>query len=757
MRVPALVPGRVIFAAVIVLSIVGAWPLPAADAARPLADRVVIRRDTFGIPHITGETEAAVGFGFGYAQAEDHAAEMARRFLAARGEAARHFGPTALDGDLGARRLDSVNEARRALRTVDNTFREVLAGFAEGYNLYVRQHRGTLPEWVIEIDAADALLQSHGGASAVASPALVRALQQKYPEGGQPASVSRPATVEPSALAGPLTVEASALAGPAAVPADRAAGAVDDDGSNAFALSGRKTASGAPILLGNPHLRWQQLYWEAHVKVPGRLDFYGSTLVGFPWLRAGFNDRLGYVQTNNAPDTADVFALPLDPSEPDHYRFEGRSRPLTRIDVAVEVKQADGSMTTERHTYWSSHLGPIVHRNKATAFAYRSASLDAWRAFEGFWRLSHARSLRDYLKTMSMRLSPTSNYTYADADGNILYLWNARLPKRRQDGTSYELDVPGETKKYVWKDLHPTRDLPQLLNPPGGYIQNANNPPWFVSRQNPIDPARYPSYVERGELALRPQLAIEMIESHDRFSLEDVQRLKFEPRLLLAERVRPALLAAIAAETAPSDTLQQARAVLEAWDERAAANSRGAVLFQRFWETYRAEVRQPFAEPWDQARPVDTPRGLADPAAALKHVATAVEWTRTTYGAVDVAWGEANRYRFGDLDLPGEGASGQLGAFRVQQFDAGPGAARVAGWGESDGQLAGFGDAWVLLVHFTRPVQAFSVLAHGQTTDRASPHSRDQIRIFAGRDLRPAWFTDAEVAAHLEREYRPGR
>jgi acyl-homoserine lactone acylase PvdQ len=69
--------------------------------------------------------------------------------------------------------------------------------------------------------------------------------------------------------------------------------------------------------------------------------------------------------------------------------------------------------------------------------------------------------------------------------------------------------------------------------------------------------------------------------------------------------------------------------------------------------------------------------------------------------------------------------------------------------------LAGFGDAWVLLVHFTRPVQAFSVLAYGQTTDRASPHSRDQIRIFAGRDLRPAWFTDADIAAHLEREYRP--
>ena len=107
-----------------------------------------------------------------------------------------------------------------------------------------------------------------------------------------------------------------------------AEGLRDDDGSNAFALSGRKTTSGAPILLANPHLQWRQLYWEAHITVPGRVDFYGSTLVGFPWLRAGFNDRLGYVQTNNDPDTDDIFALPLDPARPDHYRFEGKPRPL---------------------------------------------------------------------------------------------------------------------------------------------------------------------------------------------------------------------------------------------------------------------------------------------------------------------------------------------------------------------------------------------------------------------------------------------
>ena len=78
---------------------------------------------------------------------------------------------------------------------------------------------------------------------------------------------------------------------------------------------------------------------------------------------------------------------------------------------------------------------------------------------------------------------------------------------------------------------------------------------------------------------------------------------------------------------------------------------------------------------------------------------------------MDVAWGEVNRYRFGDVDLPGEGAVGQLGAYRVQTFDALPDErVRVAGWGKDAAEHAGFGDAWVLLVHFTRPVKAWSVL-----------------------------------------------
>jgi acyl-homoserine-lactone acylase len=298
--------------------------------------------------------------------------------------------------------------------------------------------------------------------------------------------------------------------------------------------------------------------------------------------------------------------------------------------------------------------------------------------------------------------------------------------------------------------------MPRLLNPPGGYIQNANNPPQFVSLRDPIDMARFPGSFERGALALRPQLALDLIEGRQAFSVEDVIRLKYDTRMLLAERVRRPLVEAV---REAADAPEEARAgadVLESWDGRVSADSRGGVLFQQFWDSYAAAVRPPFATPWQASAPVRTPFGLADTAAAIEHLARAVRSTRETYGSERVAWGEVHRFRAGGLDLPGDGANGTYGCFRVMRFDEMPGERVRAAGNLGEGRpLAGFGDAWVLLVDFSAPVTGWSVLAYGQTTDLDSPHSRDQLRIFAARKLRRAWFTEAEILANLERQYRP--
>ncbi len=704
-----------------------------APDADTLARHVTIRRDTFGVPHILADTEEAAAFALGYAQAEDHPGELAERLLRARGDAAKYLGAVAVDNDFAMRRFDNDGEAQRHLRDVGRTFRKVLDAYAAGLTRYFDRHRGDrdLPEWTrgLTIDAADVLAYTRAGAvSSVISPTLIADLKHKYELGSTPAQDT----------------------------GDHG-GQGEGDGSNAFAISGSRTVSGKPILLGNPHLRWSSLYWEAHITVPGRINFYGSTLIGLPTLRAGFNESLGYVQTNNDPDLEDVYALDLDPHQPDHYIYERRSRALAHQDVTIDVKQEDGSLRQERREFWYTHLGPVVYRNDAKVFILRSMALDSWRYFEGFQDLMASRSLKDYESRLRRNLIPTSNFTYADAAGNIFYQWNARLPKRLEDGTSYELDVPAE-HKYFWRGVHTLADLPHLLNPPGGYIQNANNSPWFTSLRDRIDPARFPSYVERHPLALRPQMALQMLESREKFSVDDVRAMKFNTHVLLADRVLPDLLAAgkTVADATDSADLRHGLDALARWDRRVDADSAGAVLFMRFWDTYRAAVPQPFAKPWNEQQPASTPSGIADVVAALKALEHAAAWTRARYGTEAVTWGEVHRFLFGDLDLPGDGADGSYGLFRVIRFDEqASSATSVAGQIGADRPLAGFGDGWVMLVHFTRPIEAWSVLAYGQSSRAGSPHGGDQLRLFASHQLRRIFFTEPEIRAHLERSYRP--
>ncbi len=706
-----------------VILVIGMTMSPAAEG--PYSGQVTIRRDTYGVPHILGKTEEAAAFGFGFAQAEDHAVEIARRLISARGESAKYFGRGA-EADLLLKEFDNYEVCRQHFRDLDPLMQRIYRAYIAGVNHYVALHRAELPDWIPVFNEIDVMANIREG-SVTAVRGVVTNLRRKY---------------EPHLAA--------------LIPEEDER---DDTGSNAFAVGPSRTTSGKAILLGNPHLAWSSLYWEAQVTVPGKINFFGSTLPAYPVLRAGFNEQLGWVTTNNAPDMADVYAIPLDPEQSDHYVFEGKSYALRKREVSVQVRNADGTMREEKRAFEESHLGIIIYRTKDRVFTYRSTQLESFRHFEGFYRLSKARNLKQWLAVMDLNLTNYSNFTYADAAGNILYLWNAQLPRRPDDGTNYELDVPGDTASHFWKDLHPVADFPRLLNPAGGYTQNCNNPPWFGSLRAPIDPSKYPSYLERGgDLGLRPQLALEMLESRPKFSLEDVKQMKFNTKMLLADRVKPDLAAAVrrALESGrASEDLKKGLAVIEQWNNQASADAKGAVLFQRFMDMYLEAVAKPYRIEWDANNPAKTPEGLGDPAAAVKHFEDAVVWTRQKYGREDIAWGEVHRFRFKGIDLPADGADGKYGAFRVVGFSEMPDGKRLAGWTSDEEPLVGRGDGWVLAVEFGKPVKAFSVLAYGQTTNSNSKHSRDQIELFTTHRYKPVWFTEAQIQANLEREYRP--
>jgi acyl-homoserine-lactone acylase len=697
-------------------------PAPMSTAtAEDLIPHAVIRRDTFGVPHITADTDEAAAFAMGYAVAEDHAVEMGKLYLLARGDGARWFGPQYLDNDFAQKRLGNLEGARRALEEqTGDGYRRWLHGFVTGVNLYTEHHRVELPAWFPTVTEADIIAFSHEGAVTSAV---------RPPRGGTGGEGD-----------------------------DEGLAAVDNQpGSNAIAIGGSRSATGAPILLANPHLRWTAQYWEAQITVPGKFNFYGALTVGLAVLRAGFNDTIGYAQTNNNVDVIDHYAVPLDLKAPDHYVFAGKSQPFLHQTVRVDVLQPTGRIETVEREFLATSFGPVVSKSATQAIVSRSAGLDAWRFHEGYYDLYFARDLDSFMATLSRQLIPSSNFTYADTNGNIQYLWNSALPRRPDGDMNYAGIVPGDDDRYFFKGTVPLSEVPRFLNPASGYVMNSNNPPWFATVRERLNPSKFPPYMEQGEPGLRPQMALHMLEARPKFSTEDLRKLKFTLHSLLSDRVLPDLLAAGAQAKTPSADLRLGLRILKAWDREVAAKSRGAVLFTAFWDAYERATKPAFRVAWSNDQVIETPTGLADSTAALAALEKAVALVREKYGAPDVAWGDVNRFQFPGIDLPGDGASGGYGLYKVQTFDTLEGTPKnVAGRFNDAAPIAGFGDGWVLMTSFTKPVSAQGVLAYGQSSNADSPHSRDQIKLFADHKLRPIWFTDAEVKANTDREYRPG-
>jgi acyl-homoserine-lactone acylase len=227
-----------------------------------------------------------------------------------------------------------------------------------------------------------------------------------------------------------------------------------------------------------------------------------------------------------------------------------------------------------------------------------------------------------------------------------------------------------------------------------------------------------------------------MLREKDKISFDEMIADKFSSRMELADRILDDLIPA--ARRLGSELGRQAADVLEAWDHKADANSRGAVLFAAWARSMPASNW--FATPWNENSPLTTPDGLADPAGAVKVLETAATTVKLLYGSLDVPWGEVTRLRYGNVDLPANGGPGLLGIFRV--IDLIPAA------GGRFQQVAG--DTYIAAIEFTNPVRAKVLLTYGNATQPGSSHIGDQLQLYARNELRPVWRTRKEIEDHLE-------
>jgi acyl-homoserine-lactone acylase len=284
-----------------------------------------------------------------------------------------------------------------------------------------------------------------------------------------------------------------------------------------------------------------------------------------------------------------------------------------------------------------------------------------------------------------------------------------------------------------------------LANPPLGWLQNANDPPWTTTVPLVLDPAKYPAYMAPRGMAFRPQRSARLLAETGKLSFEELVRRKHDTRMELADRLLDDLTAAVLAHG--DDDAKAALRVLQGWDRTADAESRGGVLFAAWWReiSRRGSV---FATAWDATRALETPDGLANPAAAAETLGKVARDVRGKFGTLDVAWGVANRLRRDGLDLPANGGSGSLGIFRVTEFEP----------RENQKELvAEFGDSFVAAVEFSTPLTARTLIGYGNWSQPGSRHRVDQLSLFARKELRPAWRSRADIEAHLERRELAGR
>jgi acyl-homoserine-lactone acylase len=684
--------------------------LPAFSKTPGTAGDILIRRTAYGVPHIKASSLHDVALGLAYCELEDYGEKVLQALVAARGDAALLEGYDAIESDF-------INQQRyqRAVETyflLDRDTREMCEGFAAGINLYLKTFPGELPGYAAfnftgcDVVAVSTVMATSGNAKLF----LDRLKEQESRE-------------DPTM-------------------------ATQEEGSNTWAFAPGRTRSGNAILLRNPHLSWDAGYYEAHLTVAGKLNFYGDFRIGGLFeIIGGFNDHLGWSTTNNYPDLDEIYALEIDPERPDHYLFDDVSIPLQRKLITAEFKNGEG-ISLETREFLVTPLGPVIHRSNGRIYIFRQAGDGEYRRGKQFIRMMMSGDLEEWREAMRMQAITSSNFTYADDRGNIFYVWNAAIPDLPHASGGDTSAVPATRSSQVWKKVIPFDDLPQLLNPEGGYLHNENDPFHFTNLNEVMLPADYPDYFPEPRLRQRSQHSLQLIHNEKKFSLEEVVEMKHSMKALVADQLKDDLLG-IAMHSGPGKEMKEALAQLETWDNTVASDSRGGVLFECWFREYVSEMgsSDPFAEPWSFDDPMNTPKGIADSVKALAALKKAITITKEKYGTLDLTWGDVYRLRLGDLDLPVGGGPSRLGCFRVLGFQE----------GEDGKQQVWRGDGWVLAVEFSNPPRAYSILAYGQSAKKESPHHTDQAALFAANKMKPVAFTEKEIRKTLIREYRPGK
>ena len=693
--------------------------------SRQHAERVTIVRDDWGIAHVRGQSDADAVFGMVYAQAEDDFNRVETNYINAMGRLAEAEGEIAIWRDLRMKLFIQPDDLKARYATSPDWLKQLMVAWADGLNYYLETHPEVRPRVITRFEPWMAL---------------------SFSEGSIGGDIERVSLAELEAF----------YSGRTKAPPLEAARDKEPTGSNGIAISPANTAGGNALLLINPHTSF---FFRAEQQVTSDegLDVYGAATWGQFFIYQGFNQSAGWMHTSSGVDAVDEYLETV--TERDgrlSYRHGDQDRPVITTTIDVPFRGADGAMASRRFEVHRTHHGPIV-REQDDRWVSISLMHKPVEALSQSFLRTKARDFPAYMEVMAYQANSSNNTVFADAKGNIAYLHPQFIP-RRDDRFDFTKPVDGSDPAADWSGLHALAEVPHVLNPPAGWIQNTNNWPWSAAGAASPEAADFPRYMDMWGENPRGLHAMQLLEAGKAFTLETLRSAAYDSYQPAFATLIPGLLRAWDAAEASDPLKRQLEApiaTLRGWDYRwsisSVANSLAVFWGEAMWQTTGAAA-------WDEGLPLYERIERAAASQKLEALQSAVARLERDFGSWRTPWGEINRsqrltadiaHPFSDAaaSLPVGFSSARWGSLAA--FGAAP-------QGDSKRMYGTSGNSFVAVVEFGERVRARAVTAGGVSGDPRSPHFNDQAERYAAGDLREVYFYPEDLARHTKRMYRPG-
>jgi penicillin G amidase len=599
---------------------------------------VTVIRDGSGIPQVYADTASDLFYAQGYVQAQDRFFEMDFRRHVAAGRLAEMFGHDALETDMVVRAMGWRDVAEAELPLLAPATRGYLESFSAGVNAYLADHNGatlSLEYAALNLDGLDYTPELWTAADSLSwlkaiawdlgsniddelerslesvrlSRSQIAELFPPYPYAQHPPIVDQGAIVDgvfeqnakrsgtrfpeaPRLPVGGNDDMAAIREAKASVDAmQRLLGTGSGLGSNAWAVSGDHTASGAPILANDPHLAptipgaWYQMGLHCtEISESCPFDVSGFTFAGLPGVVIGHNADIAWGFTNLYPDVQDLYLEKV--SDHDTYLYDGKQVPLTTRSETFVIRGEEPVTINVRE----SRHGPLIsdvsqdyatvgadapappsapERGNGYAVALRWTALKPGRTADALFAIDQAHDWDSFREAARSFVAPSQNLVYADREGHIGYQATGGIPIRRTGHGDWP--VPGWDPAYEWSGYIPYDALPNVLDPDDGTVVTANQ---AVAKEN------YPFYIgDSYDAGYRAERIRQLLTAHDDLTVDDMAAIQLDDYCELARRLRPSLLAI----DLPSGYYQAGQKALAAWDFHEDADSPGAAYFNVFW------------------------------------------------------------------------------------------------------------------------------------------------------------------------------